>query len=618
MKRRNASGAVLMRESTRTSRRWQTYATRAGFSGALLALLLFGIYASIYFTSSDWFDQSDNAVMGRVLFVGFTVIQMVIALFMAPMMTSRAIIEERTEGTLDLLVLTPLDARSLLGAKVLSRILLLLTVVLGSLPLMALVTTLGGVSTTEVVLVTVGNGVTLVVMGAMGAYFGLFTKSPIIASLASAGWALLAFLGLPAIYAVVTASTTGSAHVSPFFASAGDWWGLVLPLTWLPTVWLTWILGTRLFRLKMANAELRRYFSDEVWESKRVLRWGIVFGITCVTLLPIAVVLSWSHTMGVQGAQTPSVALLALGGVGRVVGWIWTQGLILLSTWFYLRLGMDLVDAFEGMLDQMGRDRARRRKSRGHKIWRNPVAWREARVSAWGRGGLPLLIGWGLILFAVLQTGLWLIPGGTLTVGAANAAAAMLLTVWLAAGSIEQERHGSTLEMVLVSRMSSSRIVWGKLLALSLPTLPVVILSMPFLVVGFAHLDMFTSMGRSDAASQFGYSFVRGAMTCIWLLAFWFFGAMVSMWIALRVRNPASSYGAAVGAVASLIVIPTFLAWVLSEWWWAALPFRLLVPVTTPFPAAWEILLSTTGLLAASVVIFALLASRVRAWGGAS
>jgi ABC-type transport system involved in multi-copper enzyme maturation permease subunit len=391
----------------------------------------------------------------------------------------------------------------------------------------------------------------------------------------------------------------------------------LLPLTWIPTVLLTWMLGTRLFRLKMANAELRRYFSDEVWDSRKVLRLGLVFLVLCVTLLPLAIVLAWSHTLAAQGAGVVSTGHWLLGGVGRGLGWVWTQGLILLATWFYLRLGMDLVDAFEGMLDQMGRDRARRRQSRGHKIWRNPVAWREARVSAWGRGGLPLLIGWGLVLFAVLQTGLWLIPGGTLTVGAANAAAALLLTVWLAAGSIEQERHGSTLEMVLVSRMSSTRIVWGKLIALALPTLPVVVLSMPFLVLGFAHLDMLFAFDSGNTAHHYGYSLLRGVLTCVWLLAFWLFAAVVAMWIALKVRNPASAYGAAVGAISTFLLVPTFLAWVLSEWWWAALPFRLVIPVATRFPSALEILASTGGLVVASIVVFVVIATRVRSWGGA-
>ena len=37
------SNAVLMREAARTSRRWQVYGARMGFSGALMALLLLGI-----------------------------------------------------------------------------------------------------------------------------------------------------------------------------------------------------------------------------------------------------------------------------------------------------------------------------------------------------------------------------------------------------------------------------------------------------------------------------------------------------------------------------------------------------------------------------------------------
>ena len=308
-------------------------------------------------------------------------------------------------------------------------------------------------------------------------------------------------------------------------------------------------------------------------------------------------------------------ALWGFGGLGRGLILLWTHGLILLGTWFYLRLGMDLVDAFEGMLDQMGRDRARRRKSRGHRIWKNPVAWREARVSAWGRGGLPLLIGWGLVLFAIAQTGMWLLPGGLLTVGTANAAAAILLTVWLAAGSIEQERRGSTLSMVLVSRMSSWRIVFGKLLALSAPTLPVVMISIPLLLIGFPQVDIWGAWDRSDGGSVMAGSVVRGALTGVWLIAFWLAAALTSMWVALRVRNPSSSYGASVGVVASFVLIPTFLTWVLRDWWWAALPVRLIMPVTAPSAGPFEIILSTAALVVVSVVVFIVLSMRIRSWG---
>lgn len=615
MSRGTVSTAVLWREGARTSRRWQTYVLRTGFSAALLGLLLFGIWASTAIATTDWVDTTDNAYMGRTLFIAFTVIQMVIGLFMAPMMTSRAIVEERLEGTLDLLVLTPLKAGSLLASKVGSRLLVLLTVVLGSMPLMALVTTLGGVSIIEVVLVTIGNAVTLVVLGAMGAYFGLFTKSPIIATLASAGWALIAFVGLPGVYALMGGAWVAPSHVSPFFASMGDWSGLLLVVTYVPAVILTWSLGTRLFQLKMANAELRRYFSDKVWGTRTVLITGGIFLGLSLTMLPLGILLAWSHTMAASGATGASWTVWLLGGVGRGLILLWTHGLILLGTWFYLRLGMDLVDAFEGMLDQMGRDRARRRKSRGHRIWRNPIAWREARVSAWGRGGLPLLIGWGLILFAIAQTGLWLLPGGLLTVGIANAAAATLLTVWLAAGSIEQERRTSTLSMVLVTRMSSGRIVLGKLLALAAPTLPVMILSIPLILIGLLYVDTVTSWERSDAGMVLAGSAVRGVLTGVWLLAFWFATALSSMWVALRVRNPASAYGAAVGVVAAFLLVPTFLVWVLRDWWWAALPFRLLVPIAAPSAYPLEILASCVGLVLLSAGMFLMLSLRIRTWG---
>ncbi|MFT7521514.1 MAG: ABC-type transport system involved in multi-copper enzyme maturation permease subunit, partial [Kiritimatiellia bacterium] len=223
-----SNSAVLWREIARTSRRWQTYLGRAAFSMALLGAILLGSYLSMEFRSVQ--DQSQNAQLARYLFISITVFQMLISLVMAPMVSAKAIIEERLDGTLDLLVLTPITAMRLLTSKVLSRVLVLLLIVLGSLPLLAQVVTLGGVSVIEVVLATLGNLVMIVVLGTLGGWFGLFTKSPIIATLASAGWALLAFLGLPGIYAAMAVRWQATAMVSPFFASLGDWGGLAMPL----------------------------------------------------------------------------------------------------------------------------------------------------------------------------------------------------------------------------------------------------------------------------------------------------------------------------------------------------------------------------------------------------
>jgi hypothetical protein len=300
---------------------------------------------------------------------------------------------------------------------------------------------------------------------------------------------------------------------------------------------------------------------------------------------------------------------------GLALCFLWLQAANLCSTWLYLRLGMDLVDAFEAMMEQMGKDRARRRASSSAAIWRNPVAWREARISAWGRGGLPLLVGWGIVLFAIAQTGVWLLPGGLLILGLTNAAAALLLTAWLAAGSVEQERHGGTLDMLLMTRMTSHHVVLGKLRALAVPTLPLLAVTVPMLLIGYPYAEMVFS-SQDSSFELFVTSMARSVLASAWLFAYWLLSALAAMWVAFRVRHPPSAYGAASGLVFACALVPAFLAWSLHDFGWWSTPFRLLAPALARQPHPVELVVGTVGCLVLAAVSYVLVTRAVRAGGG--
>jgi ABC-type transport system involved in multi-copper enzyme maturation permease subunit len=601
-------GAVVWREVARSARRWQTYAARSGFSAVLLGVLVLGIWLATAASSVDWIQSTNAPWIGRALFITFTSIQVLVSLFMAPVVTARAVIEERVEGTLELLILTPLTTRTLLLGKVASRLLVLSMIVLGSLPLLALAVTLGGVAVTEVVLATLGNAVTLVVMGALGAFFALFTRSPLLAALAAAGWAFLAFLGLPAVFGLLIAQPAGAAQVSPFFASLGDWSGLVLPLMWAPTVVLVWLLGARMFELSAANAAVSRYFDPAVWASRSAL-WGFVaFVVASCTLLPVGVGLCWSTH------DATSLGGTAVFAVGWVLAALWTQGLILLSTWLYLRLGMDLVDALERMLDGVGAQRSKLRINRAAGIGHNPVRWRETRSGAWGRGAVPVLAIWGLILLALLQSGLWIFPGGVLGLGIANAGLGIVLAVWIGVGSIEQERRGRSLDLLRVSTLTSRAIIGGKLAGLAVPSLPLVLFGGLLVFLGTPHAAFFTLFGASSIGLELVLMLVRGALSAAWLVGLWFVASTLGVVLALRMRNPASAY-AMVGAIlGSGILLPAFLSWTIQSRW-LAMPFRLLAAPFIPGDAIVELIVATIGMGVLGVGLYAVAVARLRTWG---
>ena len=248
------SNAVLMREAARTSRRWQVYGARMGFSGALMALLLLGIWASIN-VATDLLggNATELSKLGRGLFVVFTILQTLLTVVMAPMMVSRAIIEERTDRTIELMVLTPIELRNLLVSKILSQILILL-IIIGALPILGMVLSLGGVGVDELVVITAGMVVTVVLMGSWCVLLDVYRES----SDCDVG---LHHLGGGVVY-VYAACTRGTfrlvPRIGPVFSAlcqCGNWWGLLILVSYIPVVWMILEMASRMFELKVSNAE---------------------------------------------------------------------------------------------------------------------------------------------------------------------------------------------------------------------------------------------------------------------------------------------------------------------------------------------------------------------------
>jgi len=464
------SGAVLMREANRTSRRWQTYATRTMFSAILMGFTVVAIYM---FTHVTVIDRSQLSWLGRGLFIGFAVVQTLLAFVFAPLMVSRAIIEERVDGTVELLVLTKLTPDAVLSAKVMSRVLLLLTVILGALPVLSLVTTLGGVSPIEVVAVTSHTLTAAIVLGLMGGFFAIFTRSPLIAVAACLIYTIPTFLFLPGLYVMLTGLMPdgvpeGAAHVSPLFGTASqDWWSLLPFFAYLPVMALLTRVGSRAFQLRVSGARLRRFFQGEVWGTTWF--WGTLIGLVvyACTLLPAGIMGSWYYAMAPAIAGSTWYHMIGQTAAVAIV-WLWTTGVLYAGTWMYLRVAMDMVMVVDATLSPSGGRRNLKRSA--PKIRGNPIVWREVNPRAW-RMAIPGLVGWLLVLVVVFQMGVWIIPGGLLAIGGANAVAALMLTVWMATGSVERERHAGTLELLLQTTLPSWRIVWGKAVGVWAPAL---------------------------------------------------------------------------------------------------------------------------------------------------
>ena len=186
---------------------------------ALLGLLVMGIYRLIYdravfdagfnngFQRLDVVSASASTAIGQAIFVGILIVQTLLTLMVAPALTSGAIAMEREKQTLDLLITTPVSTLGMVIGKLISSLAYVLLLIVGSLPLMAVVFTFGGIAPEDVVrayvmLVAVAFGV-----GSIGLFVSALLKRTQMATAVSYVVVLVLTLGSLALHTYILASS---------------------------------------------------------------------------------------------------------------------------------------------------------------------------------------------------------------------------------------------------------------------------------------------------------------------------------------------------------------------------------------------------------------------------
>ena len=585
------STAILLREANRNARRWQTYAARVAFSATLFTVLLTLVWLAV----SGLVSTANLGWLGRGLFIAFTVGQLGLAMLVAPLMTSQAFIEEIDDKTLETLILTRLRPRQILAGKLVSRILLLLMIVLGALPVMTLVVGLGGVSAFEVIAVTVHTLLTVVISGSLGAFSALITRSPLLAVFTSATYIVLAY-SLPAVFFVMTVGDIDAAvYLSPFMGPTAVGWSALLPaLAFAPSVHLIVSLASSLFSLKMRSAREKHTFSAELWQPMHRLIEGGILALLAVSVLPVATVVSWTVQ---QSSGPPGVIGTVFGGIATVALWLWLAGALHLLTWIFLRLAVEILATIETLLHG-GR---RIHVNTPVKVWRNPVAWRETRLRRWTANTLPILFTWSLLILAIFQLSwTWLVPGALLTTGLTTVSGAVVLTIWLSTHSIESDVRDNTLDVLLCTTLSSGRILGGKLVGVAAATLPLIVLAAPFLVLGYPQAILLDAAGTGpwDYAVAAGH----GLGAWIWSLMLWSLASVAGIALSLRTRQ--NAFGATCGLIFGIAGVSALSGRFFPEAAWIAIPARIAAPPLAGGASAWQLALSISMLAILTVSLF--------------
>jgi len=216
MIRINPLGPIFEKELRATSRRRRTYILRVAYLGAMLLFLLVAYIATRPSGASVSVAQrvQQQSELGQAFFAVFSMFGVIAMGVIGPVMTSTAIGPERLHKTLPVLLMTPITSLQIVTGKLFSRLLVSLTLIGLSLPVLALVRLLGGVELSQMLAVLALCAVTAVSTAAVGLFFS---------TMINRAWAviLLSYMSMFALFFFV-----------PFAASAvtraGGWLWLKL------------------------------------------------------------------------------------------------------------------------------------------------------------------------------------------------------------------------------------------------------------------------------------------------------------------------------------------------------------------------------------------------------
>jgi ABC-type transport system involved in multi-copper enzyme maturation permease subunit len=233
-------GPVFIYESIAATRRWQLYALRALFVFGLLAgLALTWFLASLersYINGNPAgpFTVKDLALLGEVFYIAIATVQLALVLLVAPAATAGSICLDRARGTLTHMCVTDLTNSEIVLGKLAARLLPVLSLVVATIPVLALAGLLGGVIIEAIVSLTLIT-VTLAV-------FGCSLAMAISVRAAKTHEVLMAVYGIEAVW-VLGPAIWGLLAETGIIPGAPSWFVAINPfvLAWAPYAWPTYL-----------------------------------------------------------------------------------------------------------------------------------------------------------------------------------------------------------------------------------------------------------------------------------------------------------------------------------------------------------------------------------------
>ncbi|HEY3395786.1 MAG TPA: ABC transporter permease subunit, partial [Lacipirellulaceae bacterium] len=412
-------GPVFTREAAISPRRASFFVARTLFAAALFAITLTSWQLLV--GSQRIENLGDLAWFGASAFQILALLELAVAMPFSALLVASAVSLEKDRKTLDLLLLTNLSNSELVLGKLLAGMLSVVVVVVAALPLLMIISLLGGVSTGQIIRVQAVTLVSALAAGSLGSTIAL--------------WREKTFQSLAMTLLVIVLWLGGWEIVA---AGAGEqsWFGL-------PAA--TWATALSPWQAIQAAARPRFVSQATGLLDEPVNLFLIAFTAISVLLniLAIAMIRVWNPSREVQPGQKREADY----------------------------------DAAEPHARAAGRAPASVHSAGGkvRPVWDNPVLWREIRTWAFGKRILVIRLAYWAVFAACAAVLLSSAAPDAIdvptesTLPPATSPLVVLLVVGLillnalAVTSLTNERDSRALDVLLVTDLSPKEIVFGKL-----------------------------------------------------------------------------------------------------------------------------------------------------------
>lgn len=559
-----SSLVVVERELLRASRRWQTFAIRAGFAGILFA------FVALFWTAQVSRDVSwrsgELARAGQKIFMAWTWLQLILLSLITPIVIAQGIVEEKTAGTLELLATTRLTPWKVLWGKLLSRLLTIEALILAGLPVLAVCLSLGGVEPVQVVNAVLQANAAVLCLGSVAAFGALYARGPILPSMLAWGWAFGAWIFGPLPLGWAVENDAAMAALSPTWALAeGRGPEILGPIVvWGVIAIAVVALAARIFSaMAGSHGPDQEELSADVWTVERFKRYvGLLAGLLVLAVPLLVMLYGASHRSRVVPWE---LFLLCMWGWNALVLLIATLGYLLVCRWAFRQLAVrrrerrSWKQVVEGWSAAEGTVGAHVRAVFGH-----PVIWRETRTAA--HGALTRHLGKAYIALFLALLGLALIIPRSSIRELSEPAAFFSFVAFFVAGlgvvlvttsSIAGEKAAGTLDLLRVTSLTPGGLLRGKLAATALLVGPIAAVGVALYMNGCLIHANDWRWDWYDPVTPASTLAVRWAAVSVWGLAALTFLAVCTQAIALKASTPIRAWVGTLGFAFILAVVPT-------------------------------------------------------------